>query len=71
MIGRPAPTVASCSKRRPCAWAVARSASYRRLSVVTGRLFASTTCIPALSAAVTASVVSSAVTSTSTGFASA
>src|SRR6185437_8042409 len=67
MMGRPAPTVASSSRRRPCAWAAARSASYFRLSVVTGRLLASTTCIPAPSAVVSVSVVSSAVRSTRIG----
>src|SRR3989449_6938321 len=51
----PYTTLFRSSRRRPCAWAAARSASYCRLSVVTGRLLASTTCIPAPSAVVSVS----------------
>src|SRR5207245_2846946 len=49
-------------------WAAARSASNPCLSAVTGRLFASTRCIPAASPVLRISVVSAAVRSTRIGF---
>ena len=59
----------SCSRRRPRSAASAVSSSYSLRCAVSGRLFASTRCIPAASARLRVALVSSAVTSTSTGFA--
>src|SRR5207247_337485 len=69
MIGSPAPTVVSCNRRRPRASARARSSSYSLRWAVSGRLFASTRCMPAARACFSVSLVSSAVTSTRIGLA--